>query len=78
MQEPASQEQHSCWPIGLTAREQSDIKALFKLSPKVKAPLTLPATGGNAGNVGNWPLRRVLRPDDMPGTGPQCGTAQRG
>jgi hypothetical protein len=34
VQEPASQEQRSCWPIGLTAREQSDIKVLFKLSQK--------------------------------------------
>jgi hypothetical protein len=36
----------------------------------------LPATSGNAGNVSNSPLRRVLRLEDMPGTGPQCGGAE--
>jgi hypothetical protein len=48
-----------------------------KLAQECKALLTLSATGGSAGNVGNSLRRCVLRLDDMRGTGPQCGTAQR-
>jgi hypothetical protein len=63
--------------LGPAACKQSAIKTASNCLKKGKALLTIPPISSISGSVGSA-AARALRPDDMAGTGPQCGGAKGG